>query len=1191
MLAELYGEGFDEWLLQHNPKQAIDEFELESDKAEEEHDDEESLDGNVIPAGRTPVLITNREKSDRTETFDLLRSSRKRVEQTTETLRLIYGDKEFGCLDCNSRDTLKNKVFQSARVGAPFLLGNSLPTLLEFAPDGIKPAEHPYRGRRLLTFNDSRQGTARIAARLQQESERNRVRGLVYHLVLKHHLQQTTQETETARNLKAELNTPGLPESTRRLLEGLLAKEAARYQALGFNALAGQLTSQGLDFSRMLGTYRNFDPEIFGGSSGPLALAKMLLIREFARRPKRSNNLETMGLVAVCYPALDKVVLPGAAKRAGFTLDDWRDFLKICLDFFVRSGGSLEIDRSWRSWLGMPFRQTSLVTRDTEAGRFQRRWPRARRSAAQSTLVRLLAYVLKADIETACSEDHVDDLLSAAWDELTSRDILQLSAGGRLLPTNEMAFKPVETAWICPVTRRILDTTLKGGTPYLPRTAIAATAQCEKTTIPLYDVAFGGEDDELRRIRRARSWIGQQSDLIPLREGGIWTNLNDRVVELAPYFTTAEHSAQQGSALLDGYEKAFKTGDLNLLSCSTTMEMGIDIGGISMVAMNNVPPHPANYLQRAGRAGRRQETRSVAFTLCKANPHDQAVFRNSRWAFDTPLPAPKVSLESKVIVQRHVNSMLLAHFLSQVVDGRQDKTKLTCGWFLADKVDSKAEHYSKWCRNFDPKISPVLVEGLDQLVRHSVYEGHSLTALFQQSAEGVEQIKKAWLGEWDELCRQEKHVSPTGESSPAYKAIQNHKKRMGDEYLLRELATQGFLPGYGFPTHIVTFDNMEISKFKRQLKEKEGREDNRYRRRELPSRDRVTALREYAPGAELVIDGLVYRSAGITLNWHVPASEKEINEIQNIKIAWQCQRCGASGSTRLMQSIQACSACRQPIDSFLEFLEPAGFSVDFYEDIDNDVSTQDFIPVELPWINAQGEWIDLPHPALGRYRATTEGHIFHQSRGLFGKGYAICLACGRSEPLTQDDKPKLLIQPHKRLRGSNKAEDCPGSHEPWKIKQVNALGHEEKTDVLEIQLRDENGLWLTNSRVANTLAVAFRDALAEQLGVQVSELGCGIKQTELADQSICKSIFLYDRFAAGYSSSLAIDSKPGEDGDSIAQLIINAAKKLDCPADCDSVCPQCLLDFDQRFIAEQLDRKTAKQLLNEAWISELQGSR
>src|SRR5690606_35607371 len=134
-------------------------------------------------------------------------------------------------------------------------------------------------------------------------------------------------------------------------------------------------------------------------------------------------------------------------------------------------------------------------------------------------------------------------------------------------------------------------------------------------------------------------------------------------VEGGFYYRTAEHSAQQSSTKLEQYEELFKKGKINVLNCSTTMEMGVDIGGISAVVMNNVPPHPANYLQRAGRAGRRSESRAIAYTLCKADPHNQRAFAQPKWAFETVIPAPTVTLSSDRIVLRHVNSLLLAHFL------------------------------------------------------------------------------------------------------------------------------------------------------------------------------------------------------------------------------------------------------------------------------------------------------------------------------------------------------------------------------------------------------------------------------------------------------------------------------------------------------------------------------------------------
>lgn len=1174
-------------LVQWQPPKAIDEFELDTDEGEGPGEDETDEEGAV----GARVLIVNR-AMDHVGPLVVDRGTRKLDGAGSGTLIVLAheeGNDGLLCPVCDGRDDHAHRLFHHARLGAPFLLGNLLPGLLEFAPDGPTPADLPYRGRRLLSFNDSRQGTARMAAKLQQDAERNRVRGLVYHLALQWGRAQAgnlgddlARQIVDLEGVQAATPNPVLAE----MIKGLQAKQAelTRPVPIPFNDLAQRLSNQGRDFEDMLARYRRYAPTTFGQAAGPLELARLFLVREFGRRPKRLNNLETMGLVAVSYPALETVpqVPPAVAQAAGFDLTAWRDFLKICLDFFVRAGGSLDISPAWRNWLGMPFPQTFLVERDkVETARNQRRWPRARRSGPRSTLVRLLAHVLQADIATPVGEDRIDAVLQDAWTGLIGAGLLQTGADGRYLPLQQLAFMPMGRAWVCPVTRRLLDTTLHGVTPYLPMRATDATARCTEVTIPLYDAPFGDVTDDLERIRLGRDWLAARPELGELRDQGLWSDLNDRVIEVAPYFTAAEHSAQQTSGRLQGYERAFKSGRLNLLSCSTTMEMGIDIGGISLVAMNNVPPHPANYLQRAGRAGRRREARSLAVTLCKSNPHDQAVFGNTRWAFDTGLPAPRVSLDSAVIVQRHVQSFLLGRFLAQALGtAGQEQTRLTCGSFFLGE-GSLAERFSIWCRDSQMTGTAQIRQSLAQILRQTAFEGLDTGHLIAGTAAGMEEVMEAWRLEWDALEAEAQQVLQKGHSQPAAKAVNLRKERMSGEYLLGELTSRGYLPGHGFPTHIVAFDNLTVGEFLR-LKQQADREDNRYRRRELASREAPIALREYAPGSEVVMDGLVYRSAGVTLNWHTPADQQQVREIQNIRYAWRCRQCGASGSSASRQSACRCTACGAEIgiDDIREFLEPAGFAVDFYEDPSNDVSTQHFIPVEPPWIDAHGPWLPLTNPDLGRFRVTDRGHLFHQSCGLHGTGYALCLECGRAAPMTPDCKrPAALDEPHRKLRRA-KTDDaiCPGGEDPWKIKDGIILGHETYTDVLELQLKTEQGAWLDDRTRALTLAVALRDALAGLLGVQATELGCDIKDARPEVGTRCRSILIFDRFAAGYASSAA---------PYLPEMFRVARRHLECPAGCDSACPHCVLDFDQRFAAESLDRNQALTVLTDDWLNRL----
>jgi hypothetical protein len=120
---------------------------------------------------------------------------------------------------------------------------------------------------------------------------------------------------------------------------------------------------------------------------------------------------------------------------------------------------------------------------------------------------------------------------------------------------------------------------------------------------------------------------------------------------------------------------------------------------------------------------------------------------------------------------------------------------------------------------------------------------------------------------------------------------------------------------------------------------------------------------------------------------------------------------------------------------------------------------------------------------------------------------------------------------------------------------------------------------LTDRVAATTLSVAIRDALAGLIGVQVSELVCDVKQSLTEDGQKCFSILVFDRFAAGYASG----------AHRFIEVIFRLARgRLDCPKTCDSACPSCVLDYDQRFDADSLDRHAGLRVLTPEWLNDLQ---
>ncbi|MCU8155499.1 DEAD/DEAH box helicase [Vibrio vulnificus] len=1136
-------------------------------------------------------------------------------------------DDGLRCAHCHGVENVPNTQFKRALLGSPFLMGSLVPAMLRHIPSDNSDE---LKGKRLITFTDSRQGTARFSAKMQLDSERNWTRSHVYkNAVLeqgKLDLPKDLQDQKTAIQVMRQNN---IPESMIATMEHAYLEQLKKVPSKKVNWVELKerlstlpeillLSGSELDLlegkalekydERIPGEYR-LRSELLSDASN---LADLFLKREFSRRGKNANNLESMGLVRLHYPAIanltEEDVYSQEWKSLGFSLEELKDYLKICLDFYIRENTLVEIDRSVINWMGAKInprllKESSYEYKDEFEKRAFFKFPVVN-NGLQHRLVRLLE--LGSGRIAKDEKELFNSVLSFIWGLLTKRtQLLTLSERQEMSTGNEISgynlkfdekieLAPIEKAWLCPVTNRWLDTTFRGLTPYTTGSSTLDDVKCDQP----FEISHPEVETLNSSAADIRSWLADEEVLNVHRDHGRWSDINDRVIAGVPLVRAAEHSAQQSSDKLKRLEKAFKKDYLNVLSCSTTMEMGVDIGSLSMVAMNNVPPSTSNYLQRAGRAGRRRESTALALTFCKATPHGERVFSEPKWPFATPIRVPKVSLDSGTIVQRHINAFLLASFLKIEKSRSNNLLKMQVGaFFLGDSGLNPFNAFRNWLAGFARNDESVLA-GIDSLKFDSVFVGHLNTILMESALNAIESSYKKWMRRYESLSTQ---IEATSDSnSPASKKLARQLKRLERDYLLAELANTGYLPGYGFPTGVVQLITDNRS-------ENNSKDDGKSQHRtSYPSRGLEVALREYAPGAEIVRDGAVYQSQGIQLNWKMPFSGNDIKQEQLIEYQWECEHCGNIGfeSVSSERTNIRCTDCDSDRLTWSEFIVPSGFVVDFNKPLHNNYVSPNYSGYREPKVALNdAQWQPLSNSGVGRYRVSEYGSIFHYNDGE-GGGYALCWCCGRAEPLAVEKSPRgnvrlsrepQILKTHRRLQGFKvKGElHCEGVTQGWgvKLSEVSKtekeismpfiMGYPQTTAMFELQLKSPvSGNWISDEALLYTLGVALRQMYSDEKGITTQELGVVTKRKRTESFEEVVSLYIFDSATqgAGFSSSMP---------EVLTQLLKGLLEYLkQCPNNCEAACHACLLDYDTQHNVKLLNRNYLIQQLEESKILE-----